>query len=339
MTRTAYQLGVAILMGAMMTTTAVAGEIGHFVPGVANIRDYAVPEPGFYGAVYNYSYRTQRLNDAGGSKISSVTLGPGPGVTLSLGVDVKVYALAPTFIWATPKKVLGARYAALVTPTFTNASLNGLISIANQSGQKVSAGQFNVGDTYVQPVWLGWAGKHYDAAYSYGFYIPSGKYKIATVNVPLAGPVRLAAADNTGLGFWTNQNQGSLYIYPWADKRMAIQNSLTWEIHRKKRGFDLTPGQTLTYNWGLSQFVPLKKDLSLLAEVGPAGYNTFQVSNDGGREARNPTVHDRVSAAGVQVGLTLPKRSMVLNFHWFHEYSAVDRFQGNALGLNFVAKF
>lgn len=39
---------------ASTTTVAQAGEIGHFAPGVANIRDYAVPDPGFYGVLYNY---------------------------------------------------------------------------------------------------------------------------------------------------------------------------------------------------------------------------------------------------------------------------------------------
>jgi hypothetical protein len=114
-------------------------------------------------------------------------------------------------------------------------------------------------DGVAEPVWLGWTRKHYDVSYSYGFYIPSGKYKTTTVTLPVVGSLTAEAADNTGFGFWTNQNQGSLYLYPWADKRMAIQNTMTWEIHRKKRNFDLTPGQDLTWNWGVSQFLPLKK--------------------------------------------------------------------------------
>ena len=76
-----------------------------------------------------------------------------------------------------------------------------------------------------------------------------------------------------------------------------------------------------------------------MAEVGPAGYSSFQVSDDGGADAGSPGVHDRVHAVGVQVGVTSVKRMMLLNFHWFHEFSAVDRFQGNAIGLNFTAKF
>jgi hypothetical protein len=106
----------------------------------------------------------------------------------------------------------------------------------------------------------------------------SGKYKTTTVNLPVVSLVKGEAADNIGLGFWTQQNQGAPYLYPWADQRMAVQNALTWELHREKRDFDLTPGRNLTWNWGVSQFLPLKKDKTVLLEVGPSGYGSFQLS-------------------------------------------------------------
>lgn len=341
MKRGAVTILYAILIIAIATMTAYASEIGHYSPGVANIRDFAVPEPGFYTVVYNYIYTTDRLNDANGNKISSVTVGGsvGPGTTLNIGVDLTAYSLAPTFLWVPKMKVLGGKYGLLVAPTFTNISLNGALSSATGIARSAEAAQFNIGDILVEPVWLGWTGKHYDISYSYGFYIPAGKYATTTVTLPVVGSVTAEAADNTGYGFWTNQNQGSLYLYPWADKRMAIQNTMTWEIHRGKRNFDLKPGQDLSWNWGVSQFLPLKKDQSILLEFGPAGYSSFQVSDDTGADARNSEVHDRVHAAGVQVGVTSTKRVMSLNFHWLHEFSAVDRFQGSSIGVNFALKF
>ena len=97
---------------------AQAGEIGHFAPGVLNIRDFVVPEPGFYGVLYNYGYTTDRLNDSDGNKINSVTIrpGPGPGVTLGIDVDVDVSAIAPTFIWVSPWKILGENTALISRP-------------------------------------------------------------------------------------------------------------------------------------------------------------------------------------------------------------------------------
>jgi len=341
MFRYTLALGSAVLLGGLASTAAYAGEIGHFAPGAFNIRDFALPDPGFYGGVYNYGYRTTRANDANGNKIGSLTL-TGPGgqtATLNVDVNISVYALSPFVMWVSSKKVLGAKYGVMLNPTFSNANIDGLLSLGNRTGRSVSAGEFNIADTYVQPVWLGWTGKHYDVSYAYGFYIPTGTYKTTIVTLPVVGPVQTLSASNTGYGFWTNQNQGALYIYPWSDQRLAIENVLTWEIHRKKRNFDLTPGQNLTWSWGLSEYLPLTKDENLLLEAGPTGYSSFQVSNDSGTDATNAGVHDSVHAVGVQVGMTSVKRNITLNFSWLHEYSAVDRFQGNSIGLNFAARF
>ena len=40
-----------LILGTAQTT--VSGELGHYMPGVASIRDFVVPEPGFYYAQYN----------------------------------------------------------------------------------------------------------------------------------------------------------------------------------------------------------------------------------------------------------------------------------------------
>ena len=53
----------ALALTALTSGTAFADEIGHYAPGVINIRDLAMPEPGLYGAVYNFYYTTDRLND------------------------------------------------------------------------------------------------------------------------------------------------------------------------------------------------------------------------------------------------------------------------------------
>src|SRR4029077_7896276 len=110
-----------------------AGEIGHFAPGVMDIRDYIVPEPGFYTAIYSNGYTTDRLNDPKGNKVDSVTINPGGGPGVTLGVDVNVYALAPTLIWVSPCIILGARYGAYIAPTFGNTSV-GASAVGGQIG-------------------------------------------------------------------------------------------------------------------------------------------------------------------------------------------------------------
>ena len=109
----------AILAALALVLNAQAGEIGHFNGGVMNIRDYVMPDPGVYTAIYNYYYPTDQLNNANGDAINAVIVKPGqgPGIKLGINVDVNMYALAPSLIWVTDIKPLGIKYGALITPS------------------------------------------------------------------------------------------------------------------------------------------------------------------------------------------------------------------------------
>ena len=69
--RRTLELGSAIAIAAITAVTANA-QTEHYVPGAFNIRDFAVPDAGFYGAIYNYGYLTDNLKDANGNQITSV---------------------------------------------------------------------------------------------------------------------------------------------------------------------------------------------------------------------------------------------------------------------------
>ncbi|MBL9133058.1 MAG: transporter [Verrucomicrobiaceae bacterium] len=336
-----FLAGLLLGMLALGTHKAQA-EIGHYAPGLPNIRDFAVPEPGFYGAMLNYWYSTDRLNNSGGNKISTLTISPGPGPGLTLTPDIKVdlYALSPMFIWVSDYKILGAKYAAYVAPSFATSTISASLATARGRGRSVSgSSDFGLGDMFVQPLWLGWTKKHFDFAFGYGFYAPIGRYNTETVTLPIVGSFQTEAADNLGYGFWTNQLQTAATWYPWEDKRMAVAVALTYEIHGKKRDFDYTPGSNLTLNWGISQFLPLTSDQKLLLEIGPAGYSSWQVSDDKGSHAKNPNIHDSVHAVGGQLGLTYVPWMLSVNFRGMYEFAARDRFQGHSFGLNIAKKF
>jgi hypothetical protein len=319
---------------------AHGGEIGHFNGGVMNMRDYLVPEPGFYAALYNYHYTTDRLNDAHGDEIKSVTLHPpggGAGVQVEVDVNVQMYAVAPSLVWATDIERLGIKYGALISPTFANVNLNAAANAGFGRGGDISAGGFGVGDLFVQPVWLGKALDHWDFALAYGFYAPVGEYDTDTVAIPGIGAVTTESTDNVGYGFWTHQIQGSAAWYPMGSKGTAVIAAITYETNGQKKDFDLTPGDNLTLNWGISQYLPLRKDGSLLLEVGPAGYDTWQITGDRGGAAGD--VRDQVHAVGGQLGLTYVPWMLSLNVHGFYDYDAQDRFQGGSFGLNIAKKF
>lgn len=334
---------VSVFALSLMATSlgARAAEIGHFNGGFLNIRDYFVPaEPGVYAALYNYYYTTDRLNDRHGDEISTVTLspGPGPGIPVSLDVDVDLYAVSPAVIWEPDVKLLGARYAALVAPSFANASVSAALSIGSRIGGDADNASFDIGDMLVQPLWLGWSTDHFDVSAAYGFYAAVGKYDSNLRTVPVLGTVRVEDADNIGYGFWTHQLQGAVAWYPFDHKGTAVTSALTYENHRDKEDFDLQPGEHLTLNWGISQYVPLTGDQHLLLEIGPAGWSGWQISADSGSDASNNN-RDRVHAVGGQLGLTYVPWSLAVNFHGFYEYYTRDRFQGASLGLSLAKKF
>jgi hypothetical protein len=332
-------LTLAVFVAAA-TNSARAGSVDHYNPGVFNIRDYFLPaEAGVYGGVYNYYYTSDRFNDASGHQVNSVNIspGPGPGVTVNINPSIDQYALIPLLAWAAPWDLCGIKYAAYIAPTFGNSSLDAEISSLHDRGVNASTSTFGVGDLYVQPVWLGFNPTNWDFSLAYGFYAPVGRYNVSTFDVPLVGPVTTTSPSNLGLGFWTQQVQGAIAWYPWADKRMAVMAAGTWQINTKKRDLDITPGQHLTLNWGISEYLPLTKDQKLLLEVGPAGYDDWQITDDSGSAASSS--REQVHGVGGQVGLSSVPWNAALNFHAYYEYSAVSRLQGAAYQLSFVIKF
>jgi len=72
------------------------------------------------------------------------------------------------------------KYAALIAPSFANASLNAGLSTIYGRGTEFAVSSFDVGDMFIQPIWLDWEFKHFDVTLAYGFYAPVGKYHIQT---------------------------------------------------------------------------------------------------------------------------------------------------------------
>jgi len=277
---------------------------------------------------------------------------------VDLDVQCDSRGIVPAFIYVSDWKILGARYAAYVAvPAVYNRlkvdlrsnlqldlGLTGTVTLTGPGGQTiersggvassysrqystaVDESQTSLGDIFVQPVWLGWNGKHFAASLAYGLYTPTGKYDVG-------------ALDNTGLGYWTHQFQASGAWYPWEHQATALHLIATYELHSNKEDVDVRPGSRLTLNYGISQFLPLKKDQTILAELALKGYNQWQVSDDSGSDARVPDVHDRVFGYGVQLGTVFVKYNATVALRWMHEYGARDHFQGDYWGLNFAVKF
>ena len=335
-------IGAALLATLGGPPSAQAGELDHYFPGLPNLRDYFLPDPGVYFLDYNAFYLVDRINDADGHEIRSVTLqNPinGNSITRQVDVDVDIYALAPTFAFVYDWKPFGLKVGSYISPSFSNLSVNATLGNADV-GRNIEVSSFGVGDLFVQPVWLGHAWPHFELAFGYGFYAPIGRYDTETFTIPVIDrDVTVESPDNIGLGFWEHQLQTALAIYPWTSKGTAITGALTWEINQEKEDFDFTPGQHLTINYGVSQYLPLitqDKNPVLLLEVGPSGYSQWQVTDDHGQGSNN--TRDQVHGIGFQLGLTYVPWTAAFNVKYIAEYASQDRSQGQVVSLTLVLK-
>jgi hypothetical protein len=175
------------------------------------------------------------------------------------------------------------------------------------------------GDIMFQPVWLGWHGTNHDAAFNYAFYAPSGYYDKDNIA-------------NIGYGFFTNRLQGSYYYYPFENKATAFMITPTYEWHSKKIDKDVQPGQNMTLEYGISQY------LSERFEIGIHGYNLWQITEDNGDAAVNTDNKDSVAGVGGQMTYWAIKEKCAIVGKVMQEYSVEDRFEGmfGALNLTWV---
>ena len=125
---------------------ARAGELGHFGPGVMNIRDFLVPDPGFYYLQYFVWYNADTIRDRNGDKVNSINVG---NTKLKVDTEVDSFVLAPAFVWVSPWKFLVARYAAQIVPTFGNTSVQAALRTETGFREDVDESQFAVGDLYL----------------------------------------------------------------------------------------------------------------------------------------------------------------------------------------------
>lgn len=304
---------------------ASAGEFGHYMPGVASIRDFAVPEaPGFYYAQYNLYYTTDTYNDRNGKSVKSINVGPS---TLNIDTDLDIFAIQPTFAWVSDKKFLGARYATYAGIPIVSLSLQAAVSTTTRNGVEIDDSVWGLSDIYLKPVWLGWNSKHFSVSAGYGLYIPTGEYKDGAV-------------DNLGLGFWTHELQTGVTWYPWEHQGSAVMINGIYEIHSEKDDVNITPGERLSLDYGVSQYLPINKAGTMLAELGLCGYSHWQVSKDSGSDvAAELAYKDEVHGIGGQVGLVSLDIGGLLVFRYVKEYDAKARIEGDVFTLTFAKGF
>jgi hypothetical protein len=322
-----HYIGMVAVLVAIFTAASApharAAELGHYAPALPRVRDFVLPAPGIYYLQYHLYYTSDTLKDKNGDSIDSVDVG---GLELDVDTDVESFMIVPTLVYASDFRILGGRYAALISQPFGNTSFQaGLESTTLPGfGLEIDESSWGLGDTYIRPLWLGWNLGRFDVGAAYGIYAPTGKWDADE-------------ADNVGLGMWTHEFMANVAFYLDEQKGTALTLAGVYEIHRNKDGVDITPGSHLSINAGISQYLPLGS--KWLAELGLAGIAQWQVTEDSGSDARNKDVKDQVYMVGPELGLVYLPWEAQITLRWLHEFEAEDRFQGDFLSLTAAFSF
>jgi hypothetical protein len=288
-----------------------AQQKGQYMPGQFGLNAGVLPDPGFTYANITINYFADTLTDAAGK-------------STPLATDYNIWAVENIFMFQPKHKFLGAKYVPLIiAPTIANGSLTlGAINFPNLT---VNAGGAGIADIWVQPLNLGWSFKRADITFGDGFVAPTGRYTPG-------------ASNNVGSGYWGNDLLTGSTFYLTKNKGTSANLFTDWEVHGSKtsgQGTSLTPGQTFTMEWGLGQVLPLKKDFSMLGQLGVIGYDQWQVSDNGGLVApRIPASafpYYAVHAIGFQTTLILPPKALNFYFKFEDEYRAFARPQGRTI--------
>jgi hypothetical protein len=266
---------------------------GHYPAGVEGIKAASLPPPGFYLRDYNLFYFADQLNNADGDK-------------MNMDFDLMAYAQAIRPIYITKWKVLGAYYGMDVLVPFIYTDLEVL---------GASDSSFNLSDIFVEPVTLSWHGKQFDAGVGYGFWAPTGQYDKNDLT-------------NPGKGYWGHMfTAGGTWYFDKA-KTWAVTGLGRYEINMENSDLNITPGQELTLEWGVS------KTLAKTWDVGVVGYYQQQTTEDNGHDGTAASAdRDHVASVGPEVNAFFPKLKLFASLRYLYEFSASDRPQGSTVTL------
>lgn len=299
----------------------MAQQKGQWVPGQFGLNAGVVPDPGVTYANLAINYSAGELNDSAGNKISVIR------GTYGFWSDENILYYVPNH------KILGGYFMPYISINVANGSLVGDIAGTNLSA---NGGGGGFADLYVQPINIGWHfAKRVDFNVGYAFTAPTGRY--------IAG-----ASNNVGSGYWGNNITSGTTLYITKNQGTTANLATDWEIHGQKtvastpsgQFSKITPGQAFTDEWGIGQVLPLKKDMSQLAQLGLVGYDQWQVSGNGGTYlvtglpiAASRIPYYSVHGIGFQANYILPAKNFVFFFKYYDEYSAKARVQGRTIAF------
>jgi len=225
-----------------------------------------------------------------------------------------------TITWVSGHKVLrGARYSLAVTLPLANNSLT-----SDTEGAVSGGGGF--GDSYYQPVIIGWMLARADVKAAYGFLAPTGRFSAD-------------AADNVGSGYWTHVVSAGQTLYLTGNRATALSVFEMYEFHRTQEGTGIEPGQNVDLDYSLARLMTLGDDTRL--QLGLVGYGQWQTTGKRGPDVTpaEASARYRIHALGLGANLQLPSRRVSLGLRYFDEFSGRSTLQGNSVQISTTITF
>lgn len=296
-------------------------QVGAYIPGLINPRDYANPgTSGLIAMDYNVFFNTNQYFDRYGNKVENLNfnLGNGP---IPIEFDMSGYMNILALVYVSPElSFLGnARYMAILSPYYATADYRIGLTELSDSTLTADGGTGGFGDLGIAPLFLTWsmAKNKIDLTTGYQLTAPTGRYTTG-------------ADDNIGLGYWNHAIQLFTYFY-LLEKATAIYLGNTFEFHSKVKDIDVKPGSRYTLEYGISQYFTERLELTV------QGGHTWQVGEDIGEDVYwDPSFKDRSSTIGVGLGYWPVIDKFYFNLKWWTNYGLRQAFKVNSFQLQLI---
>jgi hypothetical protein len=252
--------------------------------------------PGTHPTVFYYYYFPDDLVDKNG---------------LAINQTFREQIAAPAVLYVSPKPVFGTYWGAIASQAFSRR-------VNTRTGIDASWG---FGDTFVQPVYLGWSLSRIDARTGLWFVAPTGRFHVD-------------ALDNHGLGTWSYAADAGVTVYPDSAKRWNLATLATFNTNSNQRGTDRRTGNVLTLEGGIGRSV------RKIGAAGVAYYAQWKVSDDQNMPVtRDPRFNARHRYLGFGPEVTVPlpfKAPMILQTRYFWELENRVTTEGSSLWVLFT---
>jgi hypothetical protein len=293
---------------------------GHYNGGSFNPNDYFIPPASGWVFSLFYSYSNMNYYNNAGSKTDVIEISQNPPIAVTLGQKVKTKSVIPMLIYFGKKKVLNAQWGFLALPMINGPSANIALDFYTGQGlagsQKINFTSFGLGDFYLQPIWLTWDKKNISTTFSYGAWLPVGKYKVND-------------AGNVGLGYWSHNFRVASRYKP--KPQVSLLSAITLELNGKQKDTDFREATHITadigggYNFAKGGH-----------EIGFFGFGTWQAGNDKGSKA--VLDKDRIYGVGIYGAYWLKPGKFSALGRFTSNVGTKNRFGGQSfqLGLNYL---